>query len=61
MRSMGAAKNSFAWLSRAVAGLKDRLIVNLPGSKRGAEESLNAILALIKHGLEIAAGDQDHP
>jgi molybdopterin adenylyltransferase len=62
MRSTGAAKNSFAWLSRAVAGLKDHsLIINLPGSKRGAEESLTAILALIKHGLEIAAGDQDHP
>jgi molybdopterin adenylyltransferase len=62
MRAMGAAKNSFAWLSRAVAGLKDNsLIINLPGSKRGAEESLNSILALIKHGLEIAAGGADHP
>jgi molybdopterin adenylyltransferase len=62
MRSMGAAKNSFAWLSRAVAGLKDHsLIINLPGSKRGAEESLNSIFALIKHGLDTAAGGSDHP
>ncbi len=62
IRSHGAAKNQYAWLSRAVAGLKDNtLIVNLPGSKRGAEESLTAILPLIKHGLETAAGSQNHP
>jgi molybdopterin biosynthesis enzyme MoaB len=62
MRSLGAAKNSFAWLSRAVAGLKgNTLIVNLPGSRRGAEESLAAILPLLAHGIEIAAGGQSHP
>jgi molybdopterin biosynthesis enzyme MoaB len=45
-----------------VAGLKgSTLIVNLPGSRRGAEESLKAILALVRHGLEIAAGGQAHP
>ena len=37
------------------------LIVNLPGSKRGAEESLSAILPLLKHGIEVAAGGQRHP
>jgi molybdopterin biosynthesis enzyme MoaB len=37
------------------------LIVNLPGSRRGAEESLASILSLIRHGLEIAAGGQIHP
>jgi molybdenum cofactor synthesis domain-containing protein len=62
MRSQGAASNKFAWLSRAVAGLKgSTLIVNLPGSKRGAEESLSAIVALLKHGVEVAAGGQGHP
>jgi molybdenum cofactor synthesis domain-containing protein len=62
MRSLGAAKNSFAWLSRAVAGLKgNTLIVNLPGSRRGAEESLAAILPLLAHGIEIAGGGQSHP
>jgi molybdopterin adenylyltransferase len=62
MRSLGAAKNSFAWLSRAVAGLKGKtLIVNLPGSRRGAEESLAAILPLLAHGIEIAVGGQSHP
>ena len=37
MRSLGAAKNPLAWLSRGVAGLRGKtLIVNLPGSRRGA-------------------------
>jgi molybdenum cofactor synthesis domain-containing protein len=62
MRAQGAAKNPYAWLSRAVAGLKDNaLIVNLPGSRPGAEESLTAILPLIKHGLDTASGGQEHP
>ena len=62
MRVQGAAANKYAWLSRAVAGLKgSTLIVNLPGSKRGAEESLEAILPLLKHGIEVAAGGQRHP
>jgi molybdopterin biosynthesis enzyme MoaB len=37
------------------------LIVNLPGSKRGAEESLASIAALLRHGIEIAGGGQVHP
>jgi molybdopterin adenylyltransferase len=62
MRAEGAKSNRFAWLSRAVAGMKgSTLIVNLPGSKRGAEESLSAILPLLKHGVEVASGGQMHP
>jgi molybdopterin adenylyltransferase len=62
MRAQGALSNKFAWLSRAVVGLKgSSLIVNLPGSKRGAEESLAVILPLLKHGIEVAAGGQRHP
>ncbi len=62
MRAEGAKSNRFAWLSRGVAGLKgSTLIVNLPGSKRGAEESLISILGLLKHGIEVAAGSQAHP
>jgi len=61
MRANGARQNQFAWLSRAVAGLRGgTLIVNLPGSRRGAEESLATIVALLKHGLEIASGGQTH-
>lgn len=62
MRSLGAGQNPYAWLSRGVAGLKgNTIIVNLPGSKRGAEESLVSILNLLKHAVEIAAGGQAHP
>jgi molybdenum cofactor synthesis domain-containing protein len=62
MRSIGAQANRFAWLSRGIAGLKGAtLIVNLPGSLRGAAESLASILELLKHGIEIAAGGQTHP
>jgi molybdenum cofactor synthesis domain-containing protein len=62
MRAKGAERNPYAWLSRGVAGMRgNMLIVNLPGSLRGAEESLEAILALLRHGLEVAAGAQNHP
>jgi molybdopterin adenylyltransferase len=62
MRFIGAASNPFAWLSRGVAGLKgSTLIVNLPGSLRGAEQSFASIITLLKHGLEVAAGGQTHP
>jgi molybdopterin adenylyltransferase len=62
MRSIGAVKNEFAWLSRGVAGLKgSTLILNLPGSERGATESLISILKLLKHGIDVAAGGQRHP
>jgi len=62
MRSTGAKSNQFAWLSRGVAGLKgNTLIVNLPGSKRGAHESLESILTLLRHAVEVAGGGQNHP
>ena len=61
MRASGAARNPMAWLSRSVAGTRDNtLIVNLPGSLRGAQESLTAILLLLRHGLETMAGTEKH-
>jgi len=61
MRASGASKNPMAWLSRGVAGTRDNtLIVNLPGSLRGAQESLAAILSLLKHGMETIAGTERH-
>jgi molybdopterin biosynthesis enzyme MoaB len=45
-----------------VAGLRGTtLIVNLPGSERGAKESLTVIRQLLRHALEVVAGGQDHP
>ncbi len=62
MRASGAAQTPYAWLSRGVAGLRgNTLIVNLPGSRRAAEQSLAAIFALLKHALDVVAGGQSHP
>lgn len=47
-----------AMLSRAVAGIrKDTLIVNLPGSPKGAVENLETILPALRHGIEILTGE----
>jgi molybdopterin adenylyltransferase len=62
MRARSAASNPYAWLSRGVAGLKgSMLIVNLPGSERGAVECWTAIAQLVRHGLEVIQGGQTHP
>ena len=61
MRAAGRAKTPFADLSRGVVGVCGRsLIVNLPGSPRGALESLEAIAAVLEHALETLAGPYDH-
>ena len=62
MRSRGAESNPFSWLSRGVAGMRgSTLIVNLPGSQRGAEESLLSIHVLLRHAIEVTGGCQTHP
>lgn len=46
-----------AMLSRAVSGIrKDTLIINLPGSRKAVEESMECILDTIEHGLAILTG-----
>lgn len=62
MRAKGAEQNPYAWLSRGLAGLRGTtLIVNLPGSRRGADESWTSIAALVRHGIEVGKGGQNHP
>jgi molybdopterin adenylyltransferase len=61
MRAVGRASTPFADLSRGVVGVIGRaLVVNLPGSPRGALESLTAIEAVLDHALETLAGPYDH-
>jgi molybdopterin adenylyltransferase len=57
MRDEGRKKTPRAVLSRAVAGVRGRmLIVNLPGSPRGALESLDAVADLLPHALQVLGG-----
>ena len=61
MRAAGRASTPFADLSRGVVGVGGRtLIVNLPGSPKGAVESLDAISAVLEHALDTLAGPYDH-
>lgn len=61
MRAEGRRSTPLAALSRGVAGVRGRsLIVNVPGSPKGAMESLTAIEALLPHALETLAGPFDH-
>lgn len=57
MRATGLGHTPMAALSRAVAGaLGDTLIVNLPGSPKGVEESLASVLPVIPHAVELLGG-----
>ena len=61
MRSAGMQKTRFAALSRAVCGVRGTsLILNLPGSPAGAIESLEAVMDLLPHALELMAGRTEH-
>ena len=61
MRASGRAVTPLAVLSRSVAGTRGRvLIVNLPGSPKGAVESLDAIVELVPHVLELLRGRTEH-
>lgn len=58
MRSRSLAKTPSAAISRAVAGIRGRtLIINLPGSPRGAVENLEAVWDAVPHAVAKIQGD----
>jgi molybdopterin adenylyltransferase len=62
MRFEGRKSTPLAILSRAVAGVRKRqLIVNLPGSPRGARESLESIIGVLPHAVDQIQGRTAHP
>ena len=64
MREEGRKTTHLSSLSRSVAVTRGRtLIVNLPGSEKGAVESLQAILELLPHAVELLKGEagERHP
>jgi molybdenum cofactor synthesis domain-containing protein len=61
MRVRGRESTPLASLSRALAGTRGRvLIVTLPGSPKGAVESLDAIVELVPHVLDLLHGRTAH-
>ena len=63
MRAEGRASTPFASLSRSLAGaFEGSLILALPGSPRGALESLEAVVPILEHALATLGGDtRRHP
>ena len=61
IRSEGLRQTRFSALSRGLAGSREKtLIINLPGSPRGAVFSLNAIADLVPHAVALLAGQTAH-
>ena len=61
MRALGALKTPLAALSRGVCGMRGQtLILNLPGSPKAAVESLQAVLDVLPHALDLLSGNTGH-
>ena len=61
MRSYGQSRTPYAMLSRSLAGLiDDTLILSLPGSTKGAKETMQSIFPSILHLFHILNGGKRH-
>ena len=61
MRRAGAASTPMAALSRSMAGVRGQtLIINVPGSPRGAAESLEAVIPVLEHAIRLLHGNTAH-
>lgn len=61
MRSYGQDRTPYAMLSRSIAGIKEQtLVLTMPGSTKGAKESMDAIFPAVLHIFAIMKG-ASHP
>ncbi|HVS48738.1 MAG TPA: MogA/MoaB family molybdenum cofactor biosynthesis protein [Candidatus Dormibacteraeota bacterium] len=61
MRRAGAATTPMAALSRGIVGVRGHtLIINVPGSAKGAAESLDAVIPVLGHAIRLLHGDTAH-
>ncbi|HYV74135.1 MAG TPA: MogA/MoaB family molybdenum cofactor biosynthesis protein [Candidatus Binatia bacterium] len=61
IRADGLGSTEFAILSRGVCGVRGgSLILNLPGSPAGAVDSLQSVVEILPHALELLAGNTEH-
>lgn len=61
MRAAGSKKTPLAALSRALCGVRgESLILNLPGSPKAALESLQSVIEILPHALELLKGNTEH-
>jgi molybdopterin adenylyltransferase len=61
MRRAGASSTPMAALSRGTAGVRGMtLIINVPGSIKGATESLQAVMPMLDHAVQLLRGNTAH-
>jgi molybdopterin adenylyltransferase len=61
MRRAGLESTPMAALSRGLAGVRGQtLVINVPGSPKGAVESLTAVMPVLEHALALLRGDTKH-
>ena len=61
MRAEGLGSTEFAILSRGVCGVRGTsLILNLPGNPAGAVDSLQSVIEILPHALDLLAGKTEH-
>jgi molybdopterin adenylyltransferase len=61
MRRAGATSTPMAALSRSMAGVRGQtLIINVPGSPKGAAESLEAVVPILAHAIKLLHGETRH-